>query len=41
MNETGFVNADEYGEICTIEVGAGLVLKVKDNHITHYLLNNV
>ena len=41
IDESGFVNADEYGEIRTIEVGESIVLKVKDGHVSHYLVKDL
>lgn len=36
IDESGYVNADMYGDIHKIEVGDILVLEIADNLVTHY-----
>jgi len=41
INENGFVNSEEYDNISTIELGAMLVLQIKNNRVTNYMCKNV
>ncbi len=36
IDETGFVNADEYGDICTIEIGTAIRLEVVEGHVVGF-----
>ena len=41
INENGEVDADEYDDILTIEIGNRIVLKVVDGFVTHYELREL
>jgi len=41
IDETGFVDADEYGEIHTIEIGSSIVLRVEEGFVTHYQVKEI
>ncbi len=36
IDESGFVDADEYGVIQTIEIGDEIIFRVEDGVVTHY-----
>jgi len=41
IDETGFINADEYGRIHTIEIGSDIVFKAIDGFVTHYQFKDI